>query len=350
MAADKDQLVLEKLAHVAPYVDYILSSGDMEKLAGLDLVKIVPGVARAVKGATRASGNHIPSGPTIRMGTTRHIPSGPTIQIPSYEVGAYTGNVARGFGNTAGAAASGAANAAAGAAGSASKLPKTLPQQLLSGQRGFFGRLGEGVARRLGGGKNIDAYREAANAALAHKNISNSVLAAAKAGDTAALEKIIADNAKTFFGRALDPAELKNVAQWAVNDVAGLDRILRSGMAETSRHARSLAGAARAEASAYNSAAKLGTGIAAGGLGLTAGAYGLGHSNGVDSGVADFKANSLPKYLNRAAMIGNAVAQNQASNAGFMDRLGYLFTGSPSSIGMNGLAPAPSRRAGGFMA
>lgn len=88
---------------------------------------------------------------------------------------------------------------------------------------------------------------------------------------------------------------------------------------------------------------------AAGALGV--GGYALGHSNGVDSGIEDFKANHLPQYLTRAATIGHMAAQNQANNAGFMDRLGYLFTGNSGSLNMNNpIQRQPSGTTGGFMA
>lgn len=348
----KADRALEKLASVTPYVDYILSSRGLEKLAGLDLVKLVPGVTRAVKGATRASGHHIPSGPTIRMGTTRHIPSGPTIQIPSYEVGAYTGNMARGFENTAGAivrdAADVAASAASRTAGSASKLPKTLPQRLLSGQRGFFGRLGEGTARLFGGGKNIDAYQSAIAEVAKQRGMADSLRAFVRNGDVEGISKVLSEQAAAM-GKPMHPDELRQFAQYIVKNPQSIEGYMKSSINNAAANARALAGSARAEANAYNHAAKVGTGVVAGGAGL-AGAYGLGHSNGVDSGVEDFKANQLPQYLTRAATIGHMAAQNQANNAGFMDRLGYLFTGNSGSLNMNNpLQRQPSRTTGGFM-
>lgn len=67
---------------------------------------------------------------------------------------------------------------------------------------------------------------------------------------------------------------------------------------------------------------------------VAAGAYAWGSGNGAENGVEQFKQQQLPGMLHNAASVGHSYAQQQANNAGFLDRLGYLFTGNNSSLGM----------------
>lgn len=277
-------LVMEKLASVMPYVDYILSSGGMEKSA-LNAIKLFTSATKAVA-------------PEV-------------------------------------------AQAAAKAAPATSRM--------MAGQRGFFGRLGEGVARMFGGGKNIDAYQSAVASVAKQRGMVDSLRTLVRNGDVEGISKMLSEQAAAM-GKTMHPDELRQFAQNIARNPQSIEGYLRNSVSSAAADARSLAGAARAEANAYNHAARVGTGVVAGGAGL-AGAYGLGHSNGVDSGIEDFKANQLPQYLTRAATIGHMAAQNQANNAGFMDRLGYLFTGNSGSLNMNNpLQRQPSRTTGGFMA
>lgn len=73
------------------------------------------------------------------------------------------------------------------------------------------------------------------------------------------------------------------------------------------------------------------------GAGLTAGALGagIGHTTGHTAGMEDYQNTVLPGKMMQAASTGHDVASAQANNASFLDRLGYLFTGSNSSLGMN---------------
>lgn len=83
----------------------------------------------------------------------------------------------------------------------------------------------------------------------------------------------------------------------------------------------------------YRGRAIAGT-TAAAAVPAAAGAYAWGSSNGAENGVEQFKQQQLPGMLQNAASVGHSYAQQQANNAGFLDRLGYLFTGNNSSLGM----------------